>query len=436
MKMFPPRPVLATALLTTFLLRAHAQPYTFGTGVGSADNPGSNDGTNGTAQFTAPTGLTLDTLSNLFVADGNAIRKISRSGTNWIVRTLAGAILPHGFADGTNGAAQFNDPQGVAVDGAGNLYVADTLNNAIRRVTPVGTNWVVATIAGPVPQFLPPSGSADGTNNNARFYHPSGIAADALTNLYVGDSLNNLIRKISPAGTNWVVSTLAGSTNSGTANGSNSVARFNTPSGIAVDNSGALYVADLANNAIRKLTQSGTNWAVTTLAGTNGPSGTNDGLSIAARFNLPQCVAVDAAQNLYVTDSANFTIRKITPGGVVSTLAGLPAVVSVPANGTGDAARFAQPYGMGVDPSGELFVTDYLGYAVRQGNLAAVLRYSVSGTQFVLSWPAGLTGYVAQIGTNLSTTNWTSLTNTPTLAAQYWFVTNSMQAKGFYRLKK
>ncbi|HWX19520.1 MAG TPA: NHL repeat-containing protein [Candidatus Binatia bacterium] len=436
MKMLPLRHVLAAAFLACSLAAGQAQPYTVGTLIGSAANPGSSDGTNGAAQFTAPTGLTLDTSSNLFLADGNAIRRISPLGTNWVVRTLAGEIGTHGFVDGTNSLAQFNDPQGVAVDGAGNLYVADTLNNAIRIVVPMGTNWVVTTIAGPSPQFLPPSGSVDGTNNTARFYHPTGIAVDALTNLYVADELNNLIRKVTPAGTNWVVTTLAGSTNSGTANGSNSVARFNSPSGIAQDSAGNLYVTDFANNSIRKITQNGTNWAVTTLAGTNGASGVNDGTGNAARFYLPQCVAVDSAQNLFVTDSANSTIRRITPAGVVSTIAGLPGV-TIPANGTGNAARFAQPFGVVVDSSGALFVTDYLGYAVRQGRLAPVLQYSVSGPQLVLSWPVGLTGFVAQFSTNLSGTNWTTLTNIPTLAAEYLFVTNGTQTgKGFYRLKK
>jgi hypothetical protein len=394
-----------------------------------------NDGTNTGAQFTAPVGLALDLSSNIYVADGNAIRRISPSGTNWVVTTLVGSVLVHGTNDGTNGVARFDNPQGVAVDGGGNLFVADTLNNAIRKVTPIGTNWVVSTVAG-----LPGrtnTASADGTNTTARFYQPFGIAADSATNLYVADTLNYTIRKVTPQGTNWVVTTLAGSPGLfGSADGTNNAARFGFPSSVAVDSVGTLYVTDFASNTIRKITLSGTNRLVSTFAGFPGATGSNDGLGTNAHFNLPQCIAVDSTGNLFVTDSGNNTIRKVTPPGLVSTLAGM-AGVSGTTDATGASARFTQPYGLAVGGAGALYISDYLGYTIRQGRLAAVLQYMTSGNQLVLFWPTGLTGFVLQASSNLPATSWIPLTNGVATSGQYFVLTNNPPPPlSVYRLKK
>src|SRR5205814_1641882 len=136
------------------------------------------------------------------------IRKVAPAGTNWVVTTIAGLAgrLNTGTNDGANSTARFNRPLGIALDGAGNLYVADTSNQTIRKVTPVGTDWVVTTLAG----LAGVSGSADGTNTTARFNAPAALTVDSATSLFVADFLNNTIRKMTPAGTNWVVSTLAG----------------------------------------------------------------------------------------------------------------------------------------------------------------------------------------------------------------------------------
>ncbi len=134
----------------------------------------------------SPTGVAVDSAGNLYVADCNncTIRKVTPVGTNWVVTTLAGRAGKSGSADGTNSAARFYSPTGVAVDSAGNVYVADFYNNTIRKVTPVGTNWVVTTLAGQAGA----SGSADGTGSAARFYHPFGVAVDSAGNVYVADS--------------------------------------------------------------------------------------------------------------------------------------------------------------------------------------------------------------------------------------------------------
>jgi sugar lactone lactonase YvrE len=434
---------MKTLLFGLFLISAvsictptlYAQPYTITTIAGSPTMPGDMDGTNANAQFTAPTGLAQDSSRNLFVADGNALRRVSPVGTNWVVTTLAGSILIHGSNDGTNGVAKFDDPLGLAVDPLGNIFVADTLNNAIRKVTPVGTNWVVKTIAGVAGRLN--AGWADGTNTDARFANPDGIALDPAGNLYVADSWSNVVRKVTPSGTNWVVSTIAGLPGvSGSANGSNTIARFNSPIAIVADSTGALYVSDFGNNTIRKLVQYGTNWAVTTVAGLAGSSGTADGLGSAARFFLPQGIAVDNYQYLYVADSGNFTIRRITPAGMVSTIAGLPGVAGT-TNGTGTCARFAEPYGLTVDVLGNVTIADYLGYDMRQGQLAPVLQYAINGRHLVVSWPLGLTGYVPQITASLLQTNWGSITNPIFLSGEYYTFTNYNAAGlGFYRLHK
>ena len=180
-----------------------------------------------------------------------------------------------------------------------------TSSNAILTVY---TPYTFATLAG-----CSAVGSADGTGSAARFYNPGGVAVDSNGNVYVADTENSTIRKVTPAG---VVTTLAGlAGSSGSADGTGSAARFEFPAGVAVDSSGNVYVADTWNSAIRKLTPVGTNWVVTTLAGLASSIGSADGTGSAARFDFPSSVAVDSSGNVYVADSDNFTIRKVAPVG-------------------------------------------------------------------------------------------------------------------------
>lgn len=192
---------------------------------------------------------------------------------------------------------------------------------------------------------------ADATQ--ARFNQPLGIAVDGSGTIYVADSANYTIRRIAPSG---VVTTLAGSPGlSGTADGTGAAARFRVLKGIAIDASGNVYAVD--DSAIRKITPGGT---VTTLAGTPGVTGDADGSGMAARFNHPWGIASDAAGNLYVADSENYLIRKVTPAGVVTTFAGTRGMRGT-ANGTGATATFLGPQGIAIDPSGNLYVTDWYG---------------------------------------------------------------------------
>ena len=237
-----------------------------------------------------------------------------------------------GSADGTGSAARLNSPSAVAVDRAGNLYVTDEGNNTIRKVTPVGTNWVLTTLAG----LAGTSGSADGTGSAARFDGPEGVAVDSSGNIFVVDNGDNTIRKVTLTGTNWVVTTLAGlAGSSGSADDSGIAAGFNNPESVAVDSAGDLFVADWGNCTIRKVTPTG---VVTTLAGLAGSSGNSDGTGSQARFAFPYGVAVDGAGTVYVSDNANHTVRKVTSAGVVTTLAGL-AGRSGSADGTGHVAQ-------------------------------------------------------------------------------------------------
>jgi sugar lactone lactonase YvrE len=298
-------------------------------------------------------GLALDGAGNVFVADSinNTIQEVTVAG---VVTTLAGTAGLEGSADGAGAAARFNNPCGVAVDGAGNVFIADARNNTIRKVTPAGA---VTTLAGTADLL---SGSADGAGAVARFDNPSGVAVDGTGSLFVVDFGNNTIRKVTPAG---VVTTLAGTAGlEGNADGTGADARFYQPRGLAVDGAGNLFVADVGNSTIRKITPDG---VVTSLAGAGGPYGSADGTGAAARFSMPTDVAVDGAGNVFVADSNNGTIRKITPSGVVSTFAGSAGQYGSK-DGTGAAARFAGPIGLAADGVGNLFVVDFGNNTIRK----------------------------------------------------------------------
>ena len=309
----------------------------FGTLAGVAGSSGSVDGTGAAARFSNPSAVATDTAGNVYVADrsNNTIRKVTSAG---VVTTLAGSAGNNGSTDGTGSAARFGYPYGIAVDTAGNVYVADTLNNTIRKVTSAG---VVTTLAG-----ASTTGSTDGTGSAARFSTPFGIAVDTAGNIFVADAGTHIIRKVTSAG---VVTTIAGSANfSGTTNGTGSAARFTNPYGVTVDSLGNVFVADQGNGLIRKVTSAG---VVTTLAGPTGMTG-------------PYGVAVDTAGNVFVA-SSDHVIRKVTSAGVITIEAGASGSAGSN-NGLGSAARFRTPYGVSVDTEGNVFVADYGNSTIRK----------------------------------------------------------------------
>lgn len=270
-----------------------------------------------------------------------------------MVSTLAGiASSQGGSQNGQGTSASFNNPYSVAVDSNGNVYVADTENHLIRKIISSG---LVSTLAG-----TGSSGSANGQGTAASFNRPFGVAVDSSSgNVYVADTNNHIIRKISSAGD---VSTLAGSAGfSGSFDGQNTIAGFNSPSGVAVDSNGNVYVADNGNHLIRKISLLG---FVSTLAGTIGISGANDGLGPAASFLFPFGIAVDSTGNVYVADFGNKLIRKITSLGLVSTLAGSSSVSGY-VDGQGSAARFYDPHGVALDSNGIVYVADSGNHLIR-----------------------------------------------------------------------
>ncbi len=328
------------------------EPYLFSTFAGTAGVVGIADGTGSAAQFASPSQIAVDATNNLYVADtGNhTIRKITPSG---VVTTLAGLAGVIGSADGIGSGARFNSPIGVGLDQSGNLYIGDSDNNTIRKITPAG---VVTTLAGQAGM----AGSANGTGSAARFNGPRGVGVDAAGNIYVADTFNNTIRKVTPAG---VVTTLAGLAGaSGTTDGLGSAARFNRPRGVTVDSNSNIFVADTANNTVRRVTPSG---AVTTVAGSGGLSGSADGSVFDTRFFGPIGIA-NQSGNIFLADTVNDTIRKISATGAVTTLGGVP-VVSGSANGTGSNARFASPQGVILNSVNQLFVSDTGNNTIRKG---------------------------------------------------------------------
>jgi sugar lactone lactonase YvrE len=327
--------------------------YDFSTLAGTAGITGSADGTGAAAQFDTPLGVAVDENGNVYVADryNYTIRKIAPGG---VVTTLAGTAGVTGSTDGTGAAAQFGGPYGVAVDGSGNVYVSDVGNATIRKIAPGG---IVTTLAG-TPGVR---GSADGTGPAAQFNGPCGVAVDGNGNVYVADTSNNTIRKITPSG---VTTTLAGTPGVvGAADGTGAAAQFDSPYGVAVDTSGNVYVADTYNSTIRVITPSG---VTTTLAGTPDVEGVTDATGAAARFSLPFGVAVDGSGNVYVTDTSSYIVRKVTPGGIVTTIAGI-ASDSGNVDGIGPGAQFENPCGIAADASGDVYVTDDYANTVRTG---------------------------------------------------------------------
>jgi RHS repeat-associated protein len=360
---FAPDEVETETLINGFTVVSATPPgsssSTVTTLAGLAGAPGFVDGAANTARFRDLSAVAVGMDDTLYVADaGNhSIRRVSVAGT---VTTLAGNGTA-GFADGAGSAARFNNPQGVAVDATGMVYVADTDNHCIRRVAADGT---VTTLAG-----NGTAGFQNGQGTQARFNSPRGVAVDTFGNLYVADSGNQAVRVVS---TNGSVNTVAGDGTIGSTDAP--TARFNGLVGIAVDGvSLYVYVADTANHRIRRLNASG---ATLTVAGAE--RGFADGSAAQARFADPSGLTVDAAGKLLIADSTNSLIRMIDPG--LATGGGSSAVTTIAGagergsnDGTGDAARFVTPRGVAVRSSSAIVVADTGNHVLRKIVLPPVI---------------------------------------------------------------
>ena len=325
----------------TITVTTGAPAYTFTTYAGVPGATGTQDGTGAAARFDSPNSVIVDGDGNLLVTDsGNG--RIRRIGTDAAVTTIASGFL---------------GPVGIAMDGNGNLYVADNSNQVINKIATGGVVTILAGAAGI-------RGNTDGTGADARFHYPRGVAVDGSGNIFVTDGYyGSTIRRITSEG---VVTTYAGSAvagSDGSVDGPVGSARFRSPNGIAFDVPGNLFVADMGNDTVRRIT---TLDVVSTIAGTARSQGSADGTGSAALFTLPRGVAVDASGNLFVADTLNSTIRRITPAGAVTTIGGSAGMHGY-VDGEGNAARFTAPVGVAVDADGNLFITDGGNSTIRKG---------------------------------------------------------------------
>ena len=324
-------------------------------GTGTAGFSG--DGAAATAaQLQNPQGVALDGSGNLYIADrGNQrIRKVDSAG---VISTVAGnGMAGFGGDSGAATAAQLWDPSRVALDGAGNLYIVDRVNDRIRKVDSAG---VISTVAG-----------------REQLSTPWGVASDGAGNLYIADTGNHRIHKVDSAG---VISTVAGSGTAGFSGdgGAATAAQLNFPRGVAPDGAGNLYIADTWNSRIRKVNSAGT---ITTVAGdgTAGFSG-DGGAATAARLSYPSGVVLDGAGNLYIADWQNGRIRKVDTAGIITTVAGDGGVGFSGDGGAATAAQLSGPRGVAVDGSGNLYIAGYSNHRIRKVDSAGVIS-TVAGS--------------------------------------------------------
>jgi uncharacterized protein (TIGR03437 family) len=307
------------------------------------------------AQLDGPQGLGMDSAGNLYIADtqNNAVREVFAGG---LMASIAGTGIAGFSGDGGQAAvAQLNKPQGVAVDSTGNLYIADTLNNRVRLVSPAG---VIATVAGTGAAGFSGDG---GPASNAQLNRPQGLAVDTAGNLYIADVNNSRIRKVSPDGTIHVVAGTGASSYSGDGGPATS-AFLNGPEAVAVDSAGNLFIADTGNNRIRLVTPDGN---ISTSVGTGAPGHTGDGGPAAnALIAAPGSVAVDSAGNLYIGDSST-RVRKVSPDGIIVTITGSNSPGYSGDGGLATDAQINGPLGMALDASGGLYVADSGNSAIR-----------------------------------------------------------------------
>lgn len=311
------------------------------------------------------TGIALDPSGNIFFVDGaaNVVRKVDR--TTGVITKVAGTFLGFNIVDptpvkGDGGPAvdsHLNVPYGVAVDTDGNIYIADTGNNVVRKIS--ASTGVIATIAGN-PNAYGYTGDG-GPAASAVFYSPYDVAVDKDNNIYIVDSQNHVIRKI--AASTGVVTTVAGSgpDHKGYAgdNGPAIEASLHTPQGVAVDAAGNLYIVDSGNNVVRKVDAlTGT---ITTIAGTGQWGYDGDGKQATlARLNAPSRVSVDEAGDVYIADQGSHLVRKITVStGIINTLAGTAGEAGYSGDGGAAAeAKLSSPQGVVVDSDGNVFITE------------------------------------------------------------------------------
>lgn len=349
-------------LFVSIIFAVNAAGFLYADGIittiaGNATVGYSGDGGPATsAQLYWPTGMAIDRIGDVYIADegNNRVRKVSADG---IISTVAGNGTPGYAGDGGIAtSASLHAPTGVALDNSGNIYIADSLNHCIRKVS---TEGLISTIAGNGSIGLSGDG---GLATSAQLNTPSGVALDNSGNVYVADQNNNRIRKINTSG---IISTVAGISSGYAGDGYDATfALINGPYGIALDSSGNLYIADENNNRIRRVNTSG---IISTIAGDGTPGFSGDGFaSTSAQLYLPTGVAVDAPGNVYISDSINSRIRKIDASGIITTVAGNGVQGWAGDGGSATDAELYGPYGVSLDILGNIYIADYGNNIVRK----------------------------------------------------------------------
>lgn len=349
--------ILLTIAVTFICLSSNAQIISTFAGNGTTGYSG-DGGVAALAKLFDPWAVAVDATGNVYISDGgnNRVRKVNTSA---IISTIAGNGVQGYSGDGAAATlAQLSSPVGIAIDAMGNIYVADAFNNRIRKVN---TSGIISTLAGTGLIGYSGDGAAA---TLAQLNYPTGVAVDAAGNVYINDQGNHCIRKVN---TSSIISTIAGTGVGGySGDGGNAMlAMLWTPTGIAADAAGNLYIADGVNNQrIRKINTSG---IITTIAGTGVQGYFGDGaVATLAQLNNPTGVAVDTGGNVYIADFDNNRIRKIDTGGIISTIAGTGVQGY---SGDGAAATLAQlnrPYGVAVDALGNIYIADYYNQRIRK----------------------------------------------------------------------
>lgn len=322
------------------------------------------------AQLNTPGGIALDAAGNLYIADGgnNRVRKVSAAG---VITTIAGKGTAGFSGDGGAAtAAELKRPTHVAVDASGNVYITDADNTRIRKVSSTGT---ITTYAGN--GMLGFAGDG-GPATDGKLYQPAAIKLDATGNLYIADGFNQRIRKVTTAG---VISTIAGKGTYGFSGdgGSALFAEFNGTQGVAVDATGIIYVGDKTNNRIRKIDATG---IISTYAGkdTAGYSG-DGGSATVAKLKSPTSVCIGKSGDIFFVDFGNNVIRKVTAAGIISTVAGTGVVGTSGDGGPATAATFTWPTDVAIDTAGNLYVADQGNHRIRKIQYAPTARVSGIG---------------------------------------------------------
>ncbi|WOO34722.1 leucine-rich repeat protein [Anaerocolumna sp. AGMB13020] len=314
---------------------------------------GGDEGPANLASLNAPNGVAIDNQGNLYIADtlNSRVRKVSAEG---IITTVAGNGNPGYAGDGGSAkAAELNDPRGIVLDSQGNLYIADSKNYVVRKVTADG---VISTIAGIAGSF---GHSGDGGPAvEAMLKQPFGVAVDSQDNLYIADIQDQVIRKVT---TDGIISTVAGQSGVVGYSGDGGAAidaQFHNPTGVALDNQNNLYIADMDNNVVRKVTEDGVINTIAGQFGTNGYGG-DEGPATKALLRGPADVALDNYGNLYIIEYFNNVLRKVTPEGIISTVVGNFPVLN---------AEFNYPFGLAIDNNGVFYVADTANSKIKKIN--------------------------------------------------------------------